>query len=108
MKKITICICIIALFLSSSFAYAGTPMEKIKRGAMNIISCPFELGNGMMQANEQDGIGSAYTWGIVNGVLRVGLRAIVGVYELVTFPIPIPKDYAPIMTDPEYFFESKK
>ncbi|MFH1381109.1 MAG: exosortase system-associated protein, TIGR04073 family [Candidatus Omnitrophota bacterium] len=106
MKRTTICFCIIALFLSSSFAYAGEPIEKVKRGAMNIISCPFEIGNGMKQANEQGGIGAAYSWGIVNGILRMGLRAIVGVYELVTFPIPIPKDYEPIMTDPEYFFES--
>ena len=34
-----------------------------------------------------------------------GNRAVVGAYEVVTFPIPLPSDYEPILTDPEFFGE---
>jgi hypothetical protein len=33
------------------------------------------------------------------------VRAVVGVYEIATFPIPLPKGYGPILKDPEFFFE---
>ena len=35
-------------------------------------------------------------------------RAVVGVYEIATFPIPLPKDYEPIITDPEFILQKEE
>ena len=43
--------------------------------------------------------------GVLKGVGMSCLRLGVGAYEIVTFPFPMPKDYAPILKDPEFMFE---
>ena len=44
------------------------------------------------------------TWGWVKGAAVGLLRTAAGVYETVTFPIPAPADYEP-MVNPEFVFE---
>jgi putative exosortase-associated protein (TIGR04073 family) len=81
--------------------------KKLGRGVCNLATFPFELTNQIGRTNNSDGAMAALTWGIIKGVGMTGFRALVGAYEVVTFPFPIPGNYDPILTDPEFFFDGE-
>lgn len=105
MKKITAIISIMAILLISSTAYANGPIKKLGRGVANTITFAFEVPYRIGQANEDSGPVAACTWGLADGIARSGMRLVVGLYEVMTFPFPIPAYYDPIIEDPEFFFE---
>ncbi|MFC1576436.1 exosortase system-associated protein, TIGR04073 family [Candidatus Omnitrophota bacterium] len=110
MKKVVALIAMVAVLFASGAAYAAdapdtSALEKLGRGAANIITCVIEIPYRIGEANNEDGIFAACTVGLVTGVFRTGYRAVVGAFEVITFPIPIPEGYKPIITDPEYFFQ---
>lgn len=102
MKKGIIFVAILAILVVSSAAYADNAIKKLGRGAANVLTCPIELIYRIGEANEESGPFAAMTWGILNGFWRMGVRGVVGMYEVVTFPIPT---YNPIVDDPEFFLE---
>ena len=95
------------LLTMSTPAYCQSPMKKLGRGFCNVVTFPFELPEQIQRVNNQDGPMAGWTYGLIKGLCMMGVRAMVGVYEVATFPIPLPKDYKPILTDPEFFFEEK-
>ena len=103
MKKI-IPVLLVALLISS-VAFADGPIKKLGRGLANIVTCPLEVIKGISDANTENGPIAAVTFGLLKGIFNTGVRVAVGAYEVVTFPIPIPRDYSPILTDPEFFLE---
>lgn len=104
MKKI-ILLSLVVVLLFSGTSYADNALTKLGRGVCNVITCPFEIIHRMGEANDERGPFAGLTWGLLDGIYKMGLRAIVGVYEVATFPIPLPAGYAPIITDPEFFLE---
>ena len=107
-KKIFVIGLIFLIVISLAMpAYCDDPLKKLGRGICNVITCPFELFLQSSRVNNSDGAMAALTYGILKGVAMTGLRAVVGVYEVVTFPIPVPKNYGPILKDPEFFFEEQ-
>jgi putative exosortase-associated protein (TIGR04073 family) len=111
MKKIALFL-VIAVLVVPMLAYAEDitkgPIEKLGRGIANVLTCPLELPKGIGDVDEEKGAFAAYTWGVLQGTVNIVKRAVVGVYEIATFPIPLPKDYEPILTDPEYFLEPEE
>lgn len=101
-------IVVLVFSLAALPASADGPVKKLGRGVANVVTCPFELPKGMEDSRDEDGIFAACTWGVFRGTLNIVKRAVVGVYEIATFPIPLPKDYAPIITDPEFFLSKEK
>ncbi len=87
--------------------YCDGPLKKLGRGICNFATFPFEMFLQPSRVNNTDGPAAALSWGILKGVGMSFERLGVGLYEILTFPIPVPKDYAPIMTDPEFFFEEQ-
>ena len=77
--------------------------RKLGRGVSNIVTSIFEFPKSIQETLYEDGIIAAGTYGILDGVYKFTLRTLVGVYEVATFPIPFPADYAPIV-DPEFMF----
>ena len=71
------------------------------------MTSPLEITKGLETGTKEDGIVGGLTWGIGQGVVDFVKRIAVGAYEVVTFPIPLPKHYSPILTDPEYFFDKE-
>ena len=59
----------------------------------------------MGEAKEKDGMFAGFTTGLFTGIFDMGKRLVVGAYEVVTFPVPLPSGYKPIITDPEYIME---
>jgi putative exosortase-associated protein (TIGR04073 family) len=81
--------------------------KKLGRGVCNMLTFPLEIPNQISKVNLTDGPMAAYTWGLVKGVGMTAFRALVGAYEVVTFPVALPEGYQPILTDPEFFFEDQ-
>ena len=40
-----------------------------------------------------------WTTGVIKGIVGIVVRELVGVYEIVTFPIPVSAGYRPILDD---------
>lgn len=84
----------------------GDPLKKLGRGLANLLTFPIEIPNQISKTNNCDGPMAAATYGLVKGVVMGTFRAVVGAYEVVTFPVPLPEGYKPILTDPEYMLEN--
>lgn len=103
MRKITILlVAMLILNMVTSFAFADNAGDKLGRGIADVVTSPFELFKGMGDAEDENGIIAGFTTGLLKGVGHFFKRLGVGVYEIVTFPIP---KYTSILTDPEYFLE---
>jgi len=95
----------VMLTLSPSAYSKDNPLKKLGRGISNVCTSPLEIFKGISDANNENGFFSALSYGVFNGLFRMARRALVGTYEVVSFPVPIPKDYEPIIEDPEFFGE---
>ncbi len=104
MKKIITFVLIISIFLTAG-AFADNAVTKLGRGIANIGTCVLEIPKAIGDSNTEDGPIAAATVGVLTGILKTGVRLVVGVYEVVTFPIPAPKHYGPVLTEPEFFLE---
>lgn len=105
MKKVVVVLIAIAILFTASAAHAETMLKKLGRGMANVLTCPVEIFYRIGEANAESGPIAGITWGLLNGFYRMGTRGLVGAYEVVTFPIPFPRNYKPIIDDPEFFFE---
>ena len=71
--------------------------SKLGRGITNVIEGPFELyAQTVLMPSGTDAV---YTviGGITRGISMVVVRELVGIYDIVTFPIPYPQDYKPLI-----------
>jgi len=110
MFKKSLSVGLIVLFIlgmAVSSAYCDDALKKLGRGICNCVTFPFEIFEQMKRINISDGPMAGCTWGLLKGVGMTGVRAAVGVYEVATFPIPLPRHYDPILKDPEFFFEEQ-
>ena len=77
---------------------AGAALEKAGRGISNVtLGFIVEWPKTVVRESETHGPVFGLTVGLIKGLgLGVG-RTFVGVYELVTFPLPNGSDYAPVL-----------
>jgi putative exosortase-associated protein (TIGR04073 family) len=80
----------------------GGAFEKLQRGMLNLADAVVEIPGTMIRKSKREGLPAGMTFGIVEGAMNTVKRALAGVWEVVTFPIPIPENYAPILPDPEF------
>lgn len=111
MKKSMIAVLVIVFMIClvpSSFAEGdNNAMKKLGRGLCNIFTFAFEIPVNMAAVSEKDGWPAGMTYGVIKGLAASVVRLGVGVYETVSFPIPAPKGYEPILTNPEFFFSDQ-
>ena len=109
MKRFVVALVVCGMVFSfAAPSFAGNAMEKLGRGLANVGVSPLELPEAMWdEGRDMDAyaIGSALTVGVIKGAFNVIKRAVVGVYEVATFPFPVPAEYEPII-DPPALFES--
>lgn len=89
------------------------PIRKFGRGICNVAFGVFEIPIQVYKTNETTGGLAAWTYGLLKGVGRFLERELVGVTEIITFPIPLPGaspqkygsgwGYGPLM-EPEWIF----
>lgn len=66
------------------------PITKLGRGVANIAFGPLELLKQPYDINQNTGAIPALTYGVLRGVCYTIAREVVGVIDIVTFPMPLP------------------
>ena len=95
--------------LAAALFLAATPAEaqrhdaarKFGRGLAGMTTCFLELPGNIVKTSRERGVGWGVTLGFVEGLGRLVVRPLVGVYEFVTAPFPVPAGYRPIL-QPEF------
>lgn len=106
MRKLAFLVIILVIVAGlAAPAYCDGPVKKLGRGICNVLTCPFEIFEQMSRVHKESGPMAGVTYGLLKGVGMTGVRAVVGAYEVATFPVPVPGDYEPILRDPEFFFQ---
>ncbi len=82
-------------------------MDKLGRGVENTLLGVFEIPKQSMKRAIDTDSSYGYISGLFIGIGFFVLRELAGVYEIVTFPFPIPSNYDPIM-DPILGYEPIK
>jgi len=89
---------------------AGLPpaLEKLGRGLSNVaggwLEIPLNIGTRYAPDNTAASLFTGTIYGILKGIVRTG----VGAYETLTFFLPIPEDFAPILPILPYFQRTTK
>ncbi|MEI6082902.1 MAG: exosortase system-associated protein, TIGR04073 family [Verrucomicrobiota bacterium] len=76
-------------------------LRKLGRGFSNLLFGIAEVPNQVTKTTAEKGGAAGVTYGFGKGLVRWLCREVVGVYEIVTFPIPAPRYYKPVMR-PEF------
>ena len=85
-------------------AFAQDIGHKLGRGLVNVGTGWIELPKGIRDGSQQENAIVGVTTGIFKGLGLGLLRTGVGAFEVITFPVPWPKDFAPVY-EPEYVWE---
>ncbi|MEA3305453.1 MAG: exosortase system-associated protein, TIGR04073 family [Candidatus Omnitrophota bacterium] len=96
------CVMVLILAVATS-GYAQDPAKKLGRGLANILTGWIELPKNVYDTSVEDSPLAGLTIGLAKGVGMTIVRTGAGIYEIVTFPFPIPEDYAPVL-EPEFVF----
>jgi putative exosortase-associated protein (TIGR04073 family) len=84
-----------------AISHADTAMHKAGRGLAAIFTPFLEIPGNIITTTDREGAVAGWTEGFAKGLGMFIIRPPVGVYELVTAPIPAPANYEPILK-PEY------
>ncbi|MBM3250397.1 MAG: exosortase system-associated protein, TIGR04073 family [Candidatus Omnitrophica bacterium] len=83
--------------------YDKTPINKLARGAINIATCWEEIPADVFRVSKEKNDIAAYTLGVAEGTTTALIRALSGVFDVVTFILP---PYNKPLMQPEYASES--
>lgn len=114
-KLISACLIFLFVFSAIGVAYCEEPISKEKntairklgRGVANILTFPLEVPHQISDVSNIEGPTAGLTYGLFKGIVMMVVRLGSGLYETVTFMAPVPPDYKPLLTDPEFFLEDK-
>ena len=106
-KKLFFVAVVLSLIVSSATpVFCDGPVTKLGRGICNMMTFPLEVPEQISRVNNSDGPFAASTVGVLKGFGWAIGRACVGVFEAATFMFPLPKNYEPVLKDPEYFLDT--
>ena len=100
MKKLFLALGVAAFVLTNlvSPALAGNDaFTKFGRGMSNIVTSPGELYTQPWLLSKDYDAATSIFGGLLKGTAIFIAREFVGVYEILTFPIPFPNHYGPII-----------
>ncbi|MDP3723741.1 MAG: exosortase system-associated protein, TIGR04073 family [Candidatus Omnitrophota bacterium] len=84
-----------------------TAGDKLVRGAANLFLGVLEVPRNIHNVTQaENSVLQGWTIGLGKGVGYTVLRMVVGAYEIVTFPFPIPEEYRPVI-EPEFVWEAQ-
>ena len=86
-----------------SAAHSCPATRKLGRGVANLFLGFTEVPRSMMEVGRYHGQVAGATWGMAEGLCKMIARMGVGLLEIVTFPVPFPKEhYAEPILKPEF------
>lgn len=77
--------------------------EKLGRGASNLLGGWLEIPYNVQTRHSPSDTGGSLFTGLAHGVLKACVRTGVGAYEIVTFFLPYPENFAPILPTLPYY-----
>lgn len=81
------------------------PFRKLMRGVANTVFGVFEIPLTIQEVGTAEGPAAGMTMGLLSGLGAAVTRIGVGIVEVVTFPLPLPRiGYEPIL-QPEFLFQ---
>jgi len=106
MKKMIWIILLIVISMSFiQIVHAQDPARKLARGIANILTGWIELPKNIYDTTVEENVLVGVTLGTVKGVGMATIRTSAGVYEIITFPFPVPDYYTPVL-EPEFVFSN--
>ncbi len=97
---------VVGLLTLSTPSYAQDAFKKLGRGVVNTFTGWIEVPKGIVDESKSSNILAGLTVGTVKGFGLGLVRTGAGIYETVTFPLPIPEGYEPIVK-PEFVYSSE-
>lgn len=98
--KIKTAFFILSIFMISQSAFAAEkPFHKLTRGLEGIVTSPLEFINQYQIASEKRSLIPSLATGLFGGAAMVVKRLVNGVYDIVTFPVNLPKNYGLLLKD---------
>ncbi len=82
----------------------GTPWRKLQRGFVNMALSPIELSHELHKEKGKDEYFPTWLSGLSRGGVFTLGRALSGLYDVLTFPIPLPEGYESLIM-PEFVTE---
>ena len=85
------------VFAATQMEPKGTMMRKFQRGFINLGLSPIEIRHELHLEKRKDAYLPSWVPGLFRGSAFMVGRALSGAYDLVTFPIPLPSGYEPLV-----------
>ena len=101
--QLTSLIFLIVFLAWSPACFAQDPFTKLGRGVANALTGWVEIPKNIYSTSAESNAFAGLTLGLAKGAGMTIVRTGAGLYEVLTFPFPIPDGYKPIL-DPEYVF----
>lgn len=80
-------------------SFYSSPIDRLNSGFMNILTGPFELFYQPKEEIKRTNYVRGLLPGVFRGVTWFAVREAVGLFEIVTFPLPLKPHLEPINTD---------
>ena len=87
----------------TTVCYAQDAFTKLGRGVANVLTGWVEIPKNIYDTSVKDNALAGVTLGLAMGAGMTIVRTGAGIYEIGTFPFPLPENYKPIL-EPEYVF----
>ena len=105
-RGLIIALVMVMILAVASTSYAQDPAKKLGRGLANILTGWIELPKNIYDVSVEENPLAGLTIGLAKGIGMTIVRTGAGIYEVVTFPFPIPEDYGPVL-EPEFVFSEE-
>ena len=89
---------------AAELAAKGTWERKLQRGFLNVVFCPIEVSHALAEEKKKQEEWFNWLNGAGVGTWFAVIRAATGIYDMVTAPFPLPKNYEPTL-QPELALE---
>lgn len=102
-KVLVVCLAVIMILGVAQVGFAQDAARKLGRGLANTVSGWLEIPKNIYDVSVESNPFVGITWGTIKGTGYAVARTGAGVFDIVTFPFPVPEGYEPIMK-PEFVF----
>ena len=103
LQAVTVHALALIVISATTVCFAQDPFTKLGRGVANTLTGWVELPKNIYNTSVEDNAFAGMTLGLAKGAGMTLVRTGAGIYEIATFPFPLPQDYKPIL-EPEYVF----
>jgi putative exosortase-associated protein (TIGR04073 family) len=95
-----LCAAVLVIAVGSTASAQSAP-DKFLRGLAGMTTAFLEVPGNMVRETDERGAATGIPLGFAKGLGMIVPRILVGVWEFLSAPFPVPEGYAPIL-EPEY------